>query len=251
MRIDLVNILGTSAVIAVAILLIGFTGAKSDHRSIHDVIVDIAMEEGNYFVDEAEVIALMNAANTDYVLGATIGRLELKLLEERVEAHPFVEEADVFYDLHGNLRVTATQARPIARLYLPAGEDHYIDKEGRILPTDAEHTARVPLIETERDMGWRESLMENDTGHFLLDFLQYVDRKPFWRAQIAHVVIEKGGDYVLFPQVTKQKIIFGQPTELESKFDKLDRFYKEILPKKGWNHYSSVNLKFENQIVCE
>ncbi len=251
MRVSVFNILSTLGVILLMVVLIGFTGARNDHRAIHDVVVDIEQEEGNYFVDQAEVIALLNAANTDYVLGSTIGRLELKLLESRVEAHPFVDDADVFYDLHGNLRVTVEQARPIARLFDPRGTDRYIDRAGHILPTDAEYTARVPLIETERPMGWEESLLQNEQGRQLLEFLTLIDADPFWRAQIAHLVIEKGGDYVMFPQVTKQKIIFGQPEDLDSKLRRLEIFYKEILPKKGWNHYSSVNLKIKDQIVCE
>ena len=37
---------------------------------------------------------------------------------------------------------------------------------------------------------------------------------------------------------------------MEIKFKKLELFYKNILPTKGWNYYESVNLKFKNQIVC-
>ena len=251
MRIDLINLLAFSGVALLMVVLISFTSAKNDRRTIHDVIVEIQEEHGSYFVDQSEVISLLNAANTDYVLGSTIGRLELTLLEHRIEAHPFVQDADVFHDLRGNLRVMIRQARPVARIYNGNSDDRYIGRSGAILPTDAKHTARVPLIETERDMGWDESLTANKEGRLLMEFLHFLDASDFWKAQIAHIIIEKGGDYVLFPQVTKQKIIFGQPTQLASKFGKLELFYKEILPKKGWNYYSSVNLKFENQIVCE
>jgi len=51
--------------------------------------------------------------------------------------------------------------------------------------------------------------------------------------------------------MTKQLILFGPMDEIEEKFKKLKLFYKEVLPKKGWNTYSSINLKYKNQIVCK
>ena len=54
----------------------------------------------------------------------------------------------------------------------------------------------------------------------------------------------------MIPQITKQKIYFGNTNDMEIKFKKLELFYKNILPTKGWNYYESVNLKFKNQIVC-
>ena len=51
--------------------------------------------------------------------------------------------------------------------------------------------------------------------------------------------------------LAKQKIYFGNTDNMEIKFKKLELFYKNILPTKGWNYYESVNLKFKNQIVCK
>ena len=55
----------------------------------------------------------------------------------------------------------------------------------------------------------------------------------------------------MFPQVGGQLIEFGKPENLESKFKKLMIFYKEILPKHGWNAYERVNLEYEGQIIAE
>jgi len=56
---------------------------------------------------------------------------------------------------------------------------------------------------------------------------------------------------VLYPQVTKQMVEFGKPEDIEVKFKKLRIFYTEILPKKGWNRYEKVNLKYRDQIIAE
>ncbi|WP_421870613.1 cell division protein FtsQ/DivIB [Marinoscillum sp.] len=235
----------------VMVVTIGFTGVRNTSKPVNDVLVEIRDQNGDYFTDQMEVISLLNAESTDYVLGLSVDNLDLKLLEERVESNPFVKEAQIYRDIKGNLLVKVDQARPIARIYNPHGPDQYIDEDGRLLPVNAKHTARVPIIETERSFSWERSLTETDYGNDILNLLNYIEKDEFWKAQIAQIIIEKDGQLKLLPQVTKQEVLFGMPEDLDGKFQKLMVFYKEILPNKGWNTYSSVNLKFQNQIVCE
>lgn len=233
------------------VVIIGFTGVKSAVKPVNDVLVDIKDQNGDYFTSQMEIIDLLNAGQTDYVLSLSMDALDFKVLEERVESNPFVKEAQVYRDIKGNLLVKVEQARPIARIYNPNGPDQYVDEDGRLLPVNARHTARVPIIETERSFSWQNSLVETDYGNALLEMLNYIEKDAFWKAQIAQLIIERDGQLKLLPQVTKQEILFGMPTQLDTKFKKLMIFYQEILPNKGWNTYNLVNLKFENQIVCE
>lgn len=233
------------------LIMIGFTGVKNDDKPVRDVIVEIDGQNGNYFIDRNEVINLMNANQTDYVLGLTIDQLDLKLLEQRVENNPFVKDAQVYRDVKGNLLVEVQQAEPIARIVNRKGPDLYIDKDGSLLPVSKRYTARVPVIEMDRGFSWEKNIDESLYGEKLLTLLNYIYYHEFWNAQIAGMKIEKNGEITLHPQVTRQDIKLGMPDELDVKFKKLMVFYKKILPNKGWNTYSYVNLKFSNQIVCE
>lgn len=251
MSISLRTILTISISALLMIGLISFSSTKHSRRVIHDVLIHIEEDQGNYFIDQPEVLGLLNAQNTDYVLGSRIGDLDLKLLENRVEAHAFVEDAQAYYDLKGNLQVNISQARPIARIYNPYGADQYVDERGHILPVNGKHTARVPLLELEKKVKWENGITESEEGTQLFELLRFIDGHELWRAQIAHLVLKPSGEVTMLPQITKQKILFGKPSDLVEKFKKLEVFYKEILPNKGWNTYSLVNLKFKDQIVCE
>lgn len=247
--------IGTILILGVAgfcmLVIIGFAGVKNGDKPVNDVEVKILDQNGDFFTDQLEVLNLLNAENTDYVLGLSVKDLNLKVLESRVEKHPFINEAQVYRDIKGNLIVKVEQAQPVARILNRNGKDQYIDKNGTLLPTTSRHTARVPIVEMERKFSWQHNISETEYGREVLDLLNYIDQDEFWRAQIAQVVIHKDGELTMLPQVTKQEILFGRPAGHEGKFKKLKVFYKEILPNKGWNTYSLVNLKFENQIVCE
>jgi len=235
-------------VITLAAML--FSGVKNNEQRVEELLIEVIDEDGNYFTDNAEVLDLLTDKNTDFVIGEKIGALRPKTLEERVEKNPFVKEAQVYRGLKGNLQVKVAQSKPIARIFTNGIWDRYIDTEGRVLPVNARHTARVPMIETELPFKW-ESMHESPFTVQVFELLTYIEKNEFWRAQIAHIYVKKNGEIVLYPQVTKQVIMFGKPEKLKKKFSKLMTFYKEILSERGWNVYKKVNVKFENQIICE
>ena len=235
---------------AIMLAFIIFSGAKSNTRQVEDLSIEVIDDDENYFTNNVEIADLLTNGNTDFIVGVKLRELESKNLEERLEKNPFVKDAQIYRDLAGTLQVRVAQSKPIARVFTNGTQDRYIDAEGRILPVSARHTARVPLIETESSFKWK-SMYESSFTAQVFRLLTYIGEHEFWRAQIAHIYVKNNGEIELLPQVTKQKIVFGKPEKLEEKFSKLMTFYKDILPKKGWNVYNKVNLKFENQIICE
>ena len=85
----------------------------------------------------------------------------------------------------------------------------------------------------------------------MLGLIHYINEHPFWKSQIAEMYVNKKGEVTFYTQISKQRVEFGKPENIEAKFKKLKIFYKEILPAKGWNNYEKVSLKYNNQIVCE
>ncbi len=236
---------------AIILFLVIFSAIRNNNRPVEKLDVDVLDQEGVFFTNDLEVIDLITDQQTDSLIGIEMGELYPKILERRVEKNPFVKNAEVFRDLEGTLKVKVVQSKPIARVFTNGKMDKYIDADGRILPVNAKHTARVPLLETEFEFGWESKMDESAFGMQVFELLKYIEQDEFWRAQIAHVLVMKNGELELYPQVTKQKIEFGKLEDIEAKFSKLMTFYKEVLPVKGWNSYNRVNVKFKNQIICE
>ena len=88
-------------------------------------------------------------------------------------------------------------------------------------------------------------------GKKYLELIQHIDGDDFWKAQIAELEVLKNEQVLLYPQVTKQIVEFGDAENLEWKFKKLKIFYKEVLPREGWNSYSRVNIEFGDQIIAQ
>ncbi len=241
---------GLSALlIAVCISWISF---RNDSRVIRKVVVEIDNQINNYFLDEADVLKLLTDGGEEKIVGANVENLSLKILENRLKNHKFVSNTEVSTDFQGNLFVSITQSKPIARILRQDGPGAYVSNIGQVLPLSEKYTARVVLLSGDYTRKlWLDNLEETPYGQQLLELLLYIDQDPFWKAQIAEVSINRNGDIRLYPQVTRQVVEFGKAENIEEKFKKLMIFYTRILPAKGWNTYDRVSLKYSNQIVCE
>ncbi len=239
-------------VLFVLAVIIGFTNARLGDRRINGVSVTVDNQFENYFIDQEDVLALVNAENKDYLLNSNLGALNLKELESRIEGHQFVKDAQAYIDLEGNLSIDVRQNRPIARVINPDGNDYYIGTEGDILPESQHYTARVIMIQL-KDMNWlpEYTLLDAKQGEKMMGLIRFILEDEFWNAQIAGIVVHKDLQIDLMPQVTKQVVEFGPMEDIDMKFKKLKTFYKQVLPYKGWNAYDTVSLKFKNQIVCK
>ena len=233
-------------------LLIGLVEKKHGDKYIQQIVISIEQQYDNFFVDRGDIHKLVSNENKINIIGTAMNDIDLKEIEERIKTNRFVKSADVYKDLKGALIVNVKQRRPIARVIRNTGPDGYIGESGVILPTSERFTARVVVVSGENiDNLVKKDLVSGGKNASLLDVLQYVDQSPFWKAQVAQIEIDKNNEMTIYPQVGKQIIEFGTPEDYEIKFRNLKIFFKKILPQKGWNHYKRVNIKYNNQIVCE
>jgi cell division protein FtsQ len=241
-----------TAALAVLFFFIAFSERKQGTVSVKDIIIKVDNANENQFLDEKDIVRLMQL-DEENLKGASLDRLNLKDIEKRIKAHRFVEDAELYSDLKGNLVVKAILRRPIARIVRSEGSDGYIAEDGTIMPVSDKFTTRVVLVSGlfTNQLMQVDNLFKIEGGKELMEMLTIIREDDFWRAQIAQLDIDSKSRINLFPQVGGQTIEFGKPEILETKFKKLRIFYKEILPRQGWNTYERVNLEYEGQIIAE
>lgn len=244
------SIVGTCASL---FFLVGFTSAKAPGYRIDDIEVEIENAVENFFIDENDVMSLIMENEGDSILGDAYGGVDLNQIEQRIESHSFVREAEVYRDLKGHLIVVATQNKPIARLISSRGESAYIGVNGELLPTSIKYTARVPVISGSyvNQLLELENVENDPYASELKDMIEYILDEQFWAMQIAQLDIDRKGFINMYAQIGDQRLEFGTPHDYERKFKKLKIFFKQIMPTKGWNTYDRVNVAYNNQIICE
>ena len=173
-------------------------------------------------------------------------------LEKKIKSNPHIKKVTLYKDLTGNLNVIVNQFQPIARIIHKNKSKKYFDIDGEIFPTSLGYSHRVLLIFLTSKINFLNNNLNNtEFGVDLLNMVKYIESDKFLSKIVSEIEVDNFKNIIIRPQISKQKIIFGYPDDLVNKFRKIKIFYEDIAPAKGWNTYSSVNVKYRNQIICD
>lgn len=214
-------------------------------------ILDSAL---NRFVSPQEIRDIVSSSALSPV-GRPRKEISLCDIEHLLDNRSAIKKSEASIASDGILDIRITQRRPLIRLQSGNGA-FYIDDTGYIFPWVSTFTSYVPVVSghipVQLEEGYRGVPDGSDRRWVeqIIGLAKWLDRNPIWNAQIQQIYVEKNGDIVFYTAVGDQKIIFGAIEDIDYKFAKLRAYYKGIVPKYGWEKYSTVNLKFADQIVC-
>lgn len=222
---------------------------EQNHRKCTGIVIKLDSKAEYPFFGQEDIENLITLNGVDKIVGMNLSDIKMLGLEKRVMKNRLIKKCEVSRDLSGNLVVEIEQQPLVGRLAPTNSTGGYLTASGEIVPLSARYSARLVIL--SGDFFTQKNTLKSNTGQQLVQFLKELQQQPFWRAQIAEIVVAKDGEITLIPQVGKHIIDFGLPLNTETKLQKLKIFYKTILPLKGWNLYQKVSVKFKNQIVCE
>ena len=88
----------------------------------------------------------------------------------------------------------------------------------------------------------------------LLTFVEFVEDDDFWRSEVVQIAARTAPsgalEVVLVPRSGRHTILFGRIEQVERKFDKLLRFYRSGLQNIGWDAYGTIDIRYNDQVVC-
>ena len=89
----------------------------------------------------------------------------------------------------------------------------------------------------------------------LLTFVEFIEDDDFWRSEVvqiaAHTTPSGALEVELVPRSGRHTIVFGRIEQVERKFDKLLRFYRSGLMNIGWGEYRTIDIRYNDQVVCK
>ena len=141
------------------------------------------------------------------------------------------------------------------RVFTSANKSYYFDQNGDVIPVSTNYPSRVLIASGNIHINYSDTLnvlelKEKTLLNDLFKLSEFIYNDKFLKAQIDQIYVNRFKEFELVPKVGKHLIVFGKVENIEEKFERLMKFYEEGLNKTGWNKYSIVNLKFDNQVVC-
>ena len=174
--------------------------------------------------------------------GKSFKEINTLAIRDTILSNKLVESANVFITSNGTVKATVQQREPVFRVISETTGNFYVDKDRRIMPVSSSFAVYVPVATGRID----EDYAKNE----LFDFAMFLNNNADWDAWIEQIVVESRNEVVLIPRAGNFRIIMGSLDDYPVKLNKFVRFVDGGLNVVGWNRYSDINLKFENQVVC-
>ncbi len=232
------------------VVLMSFISIKK--QEIKCTKVEIIIPGADNFI-EREEIELILTQDHGQLIGRNLNQINIHEIEQSLKSNPYIAFAKIYADMDGVIRVDVKQRQPILRILNAGGQDFYIDTDGLKMPMSPNFTAKV-LVATGNILegfGGKVDTLFTPLAIDLYKTALHFKKDTLWDAQIEQIFVNQKNDIELIPRVGNQRIILGNAERLETKMTNLLAFYKQAMPKVGWNAYKTINLKYINQIVCE
>ena len=251
-KISIRRILIVIACIAVAsgltTLLIAANRKEQNHLC-KDVRITIKGIGETFYIDKGDVVTILKNGSDKKLIGQPLNKMNLAQMEKLLERSSWVADAEIYFDSQDVLHITATERQPIARIFTTTGTSFYIDSAAKRLPLLQKMSVRVPVV-TNYPYAKKMKRLDSALLKEVKTLTAFVLNDPFWNAQVAQIDIISGKTFEIVPTIGNHIIRIGTGENLQGKFDRLYVFYKKVLSKTGFDHYSIIDVQFKDQVVA-
>ena len=231
------QILKWGMLLALTVVVLAFTNKKQEQQlvQLNQINIEKSVDE---FVTEEIALAYIEDKTFDFD-SLELSQFYINDLEEVLQNHPAVKEVEVYSNQQGVMNVKLQQRKAVVRIKTSSA-DYYLDEDGLEMSLSKNYTPRVLVVS-----GDVNSLYHTD----IFNFVGEINKSEFWKSQITQLHFQQD-EVIVIPRVGNQKIHFGTLTNINEKLENLYQFYKQAMPVKGWQAYSDISVKYNNQIVC-
>lgn len=232
------------AVLLTAALVASYMLGASHRKPITCKGLSICIPDSaaNQFIRPNEVRKILDSEYSGYI-GLPIDEIDLTKIESILDGKSAIYKSEAYATKDSMLNVTITQRKPIVR-FQKGSKGFYADETGYLFPLQSTYASHVQIVDGVIPLNNEEWLER------MISLVRHIDDSKVWKDKIVQITVEEDGNLTLVPRDGKEKFIFGHPTDIESKFKKMELYYKAIKPSKTDKDYRWVDIRFDGQIVC-
>lgn len=250
-------LIGLCGALLAAILVVSVLAGKEARKGLVCRGMEIAILDSmeNSFVTGNDIRKYIDKEFGTY-LGKRLDSLDLVKVEKIIDGRSAVKKSHAFVTRDSILRINVTQRKPVVRFQKTDG-GFYADAEGYIFPLQSSYASHVQVIDgaipLAANSGYKGAIDnpgEKKWFDQMMGVVNHIEGSRTWKGKIVQIHVDEKGELILVPREGRQKFMFGRPTGVEEKFERMSMYYTHILPEKGPEAYSVIDVRFEGQIVC-
>ena len=179
-----------------------------------------------------------------HLTGSKMFYLNTYGLEQLISKESGVKQCQVYNRINGVVTISLSQRVPLLRVEAPHAA-YYIDDSGVLFPSVPNRTAYVPVVSGNiplHNTEWMDKLYQLGS---------YIHSHRFWNAQVEQLHVHEPNNIELIQRAgTQTTVLMGDLSQFEYKLQKLYTFYRTVAATQGWDKYTSIDIRYGDQIVC-
>jgi cell division protein FtsQ len=224
--------------IAGFMFLVAFEQVSEEQTLIKTVTIELIQHDNQLFLNKQDVIELIDKQD-DSLLFRSVNTINTAMLEESLENHPFIADAEVFSTLDGLLSVQVEQKLAIARV-IDNNQHYYLDAEGHPFPVTKAYSATVPVF---------TGLQDSASLYNALQLLKTVQATNYFSSWLAEIHTTSSREIELIPVNGNHRVLFGTPELSTEKLKKLKGFYSTVVTEENLNEWKTLNVAYDKLLV--
>jgi cell division protein FtsQ len=236
-------------------LLIWSNNQRMSHYT-KEIIISIS-EKGSAALIPAETIETRVLKDVPSVIGATEKNIDISRIENVVAQNTQLAGVKAYLDFGGNLFIEARARDAVLRIFNKNGSHMYLGEDVILMENSLSQSYRIlvangnipHLDENQRKLIFEKKEELPDIYFKLYALAQLIESDDFLKKLISQIYVDKNEKIILTPIIGVKKIEFGKMENMKQKLSNLKAFYLKG-DKINWQAYKSINIEFENQIVC-
>ncbi len=258
----ILNISLWSTLIIGLVFVLGFINIEQKKIICKDIVINIEYGQTDPLITNDDIYSkIIDIAGN--IKGKPVSSIDPEYIENYISNNSYIASSNVYITIEGILKIDIKQRQPLLRVINRLGQSYYIGESGVVIPINKNYPVRVMIANGSitEFVSLRKSnsiciVPKNDTTNIypvnykLFKLAGFINTNKFFHALIEQIYVNQNQEFELIPKIGGQVIIFGDIYDMEAKFDKLFAFYKNGIGTIDWAKYKSINLKYENQVVC-
>ncbi len=215
--------------------MLNFSLSKFNNKPMQKVSVNyIPGKERVFFVDRNNMEREIKAMNTRGIIATA----DIPAMEKKVLQNPYIDSANVYINLAGEIHVDIAQKVPFVRI-IQGEKSFYVDQ--RLTPFPLSSVYSHPVMLAKGDIPPQDYPA-------LKTLIEQIEADTFLKNFIIGIEYQKK-NYNLISQIENVPIELGNLENTTVKLQGLKAFFNSYLSYQDPAKYKRISVKFDNQIV--
>lgn len=231
--------------------------SKKACRTVH---IDIDRNGKGVYMQERDIKNWM-ALHGITPQNTSLMQINASHIETVLRQNPYVQDAQVYTTPDEVLHIAVEQRNPILKIINTRQQTFQLDENGVEMPVNPDYKARLRVasgyIPLTPRYGSDVTLLSDTSRRVLLrklfDIHAYLSEDPLWDALFEQIYVNGNLEIDLIPKVGGQVVALGKiedRADLAQKMFRLKLFYEQAMKGQDWQRYSTLDLRYRNQVVA-